>query len=663
MGGDANNNTILTTVENLPSTFELSFDFKTTGESRFYIGASDYATDRNPNYSVFIGSPNGSNKCYYGTRTTSTSATDITLDPTTYHSMKITRRGSTFIFNLDGKQYSTTVTWFDNYTTYKIGINIWGNGTVYCKNVKLLTGNIDSYVRDWGKNYRIGVFNNPIAANITNYNVIDKDGETTSITYDTTNYDNLTINDIIQNAEYWSDTVAKLGTFHDLNVTFPYNRDYPLYIIITGDYSSATYPASVRFTEPCIIEATEYLGREPNGNYLEPIRNLLTTNESTINIGTYESSAPFVFYDFDVGEDYGTNTEMAIRGIGIELTIENYDNCVLSAQLRSPTGTIGERSVDIEASMLDENNILRIGGIGDTWNFNTLDLVDLADWEIRLTLLNILTETETTISADNAQLIFYVEQVTSQRDFAYINGEDIRYYGAFVSDIDIPAGLKMSTSFLNVDGTDTNDAYRQNIREKEITLELEIGDNCDLEMATNSLRQLTQLILNKRDKYNRPIPKTISFSFMPDVYFEYIVEDTFDNPIEISSYNIKVKLTVPSGTAYKKNATTTNTTGYVQGLAKVNPIISIKPTGTEIEVKETQTNQKWNITLPETPEGIIVIDTENRKAYTQTDEDSTDQTDISKYVDFNSDWFILQDEYTFTSNNAYIRSVTYTERW
>lgn len=152
---------------------------------------------------------------------------------------------------------------------------------------------------------------------------------------------------------------------------------------------------------------------------------------------------------------------------------------------------------------------------------------------------------------------------------------------------------------------------------------------------------------------------------MPDVYYEYIIEDSFDNPIEISSYNVKIKLTVPSGTAYKTTSTVTNTTGYVQGLAKVNPIISLKPTGNSIEVTETVTEQKFTIHYPETEtlDQIMVIDCENRRLYLQNDEDSTERTDITKYVDFNSDWFYLQDNYSFTSTNCYIRTVEYTERW
>lgn len=543
--------------------------------------------------------------------------------------------------------------------------NRLGDGHVYTAQTDLQEITSETYVRDWYKNFRIGVFNNPISANQTSVTYYDEEGTPHIIEYDSTDYDTLTAAEIVANAEYWSNCPAEVNTTESLECQFKYDKQYPLYILVTGDYPENANPATIQFTEPCIIETDAYNGREKNGNYPIPILNLINHegDSSNITIPTYENGAPIVIYNLDLDENYGTDTDMAIRGIALQLTIDDYSECVLSCQLKSPTGATGERSVIIEDRMLDEDNVLTVGGIGDLWNFNTLDLVDLNSWEFVLTLQNILTETETHLTISNAEIVFYVEQVTDQKEWCYINGEDIRYYGAFIEDINIPSGLNTTTQNITIDGTDTNEIINQNIREKTITLELEIGDNCDLKTATDGLRQLTQLILNERDAYNRPIPKQIRFSFLPDVYFNYIVEDTFENPIDISSYNIKAKLTVPSGTAYKTNSTTTNTTGNVQGLAKVNPTISLKPTGTNIEVTETISKQKFLITLPETTNQIIVIDTENRTCTLQNDEDSTEKTDITKYVDFNSDWFTLQGTYTFTGTNCYIRSVEYVERW
>ena len=584
---------------------------------------------------------------YYTTDETTNTTINIpiTIDTETHNTISVT--ASDIVLTIDETDYTYT-----NEETKTIPITTNSFIAVATKN----TNDTTSYtveIEDYTKTYNI-TFN-------------AEENKTEEVIHDSTDYSNLTEEEIFSNAEYWATTTAGLNTFNNVECNFTYEEDYPLYILVTGDYPEGD-PSNtpISYLEPCIIEADNYTNRETNGNYPEPILNIINHDGDTasITIPTNETSSPIVIYDLDLDEDYGTDSEIAIRGIGVSVTIDDYNDCVISAQLKSPTGAIGERSVILEDEMLDEENTLTIGGLGDLWNFSTLDIVNLKDWELIVTQQNILTNTETTISAGNVQLIFYVEQITDQKDYCYINGEDLRYYGAFINDIDIPSGLKTDTAFLDIDGTDTNVSYRQNIREKEITIEFEIGDNCDLQTATDSLRQVTQLILNERDSLNRPIPKQIRFSFMPDVYFEYIVENTFDNPIEISSYNIKAKLTVPAGTSYKINSTTTNTIGNVQGLAKVNPTISIKPTGTEIEVSERNSKQKFTIHYTgDTTDQIIVIDTENRKCYAQTDEDSTDRTDITKYVDFNSDWFVLQGAYSFEGTNCVIRTVEYVERW
>ena len=584
---------------------------------------------------------------YYTTDETTNTTINIpiTIDTETHNTIEVT--ASDVILTIDETDYT-----FNSEETKTISVLSNSFIAVATKNTSDLT-EYTIEIEDYTKTYNI------------HFNA--EENKTEEVIHDSTDYSSLTEETIYKNAAYWSSNCAGLNIYNSVECEFPYNKDYPLYCLITGDFVEIDPTNNIiHFKEPCVIEDGAYTNREGNGNYPEPILNIINHDGDTasITIPTNKTSSPIVIYDLDLDEDYGTTTEIAIRGIGVSITIDDYSDCVISAQLKAPTGAIGGRSLILEDGVLDEENNLILGGLGDLWNFSTLDIVDLKNWEVIVTQQNILTNTETTVSAGNVQLIFYVEQITDQKDYCYINGEDLRYYGAFINDIDIPSGLKTDTAFLDIDGTDTNVSYRQNIREKEITIEFEIGDNCDLQTATDSLRQVTQLILNERDSLNRPIPKQIRFSFMPDVYFEYIVENTFDNPIEISSYNIKAKLTVPSGTSYKINSTTTNTTGFVQGLAKVNPTISIKPTGTEIEVTERNSEQKFTIHYTEdTTDGIIVIDTAERKCYLQSDEDSTERTDITKYVDFNSDWIILQGAYVFTGTNCYIRTISYRERW
>ena len=221
--------------------------------------------------------------------------------------------------------------------------------------------------------------------------------------------------------------------------------------------------------------------------------------------------------------------------------------------------------------------------------------------------------------------------------------------------------METDTSYLTVDGTDTNDAYRQNIREKTIEIQFNLS-NCDLQTSTNMLRQLAKLFTNEKDQYNRPIPKHLRLTHYPNDYFEYIMEEPFDVDTELTDYNVKAKLTIPSGTSYSLEDTVTNTVGNANGLAPLNPIIRIRPSSSNIQIKENNSEQSfqmgytgnWN-------EYTVEIDCEDRIAYLVKDEDT--KIDISKYVDHNSDWFRLSGEYEFEGINCTILTVRFNERW
>lgn len=129
---------ILHSLSNLGNKWKLSCQLKTSCESRLFIGDANN-TDTNPQNSVFVGSPNGSNRAYYGYRTTSTSARDITnYDVTSYTEMSIERNGDTFVCTLNGTSYMiNNLTWF-NYTDLVVGLVAWGSsGAIYIKDLKL----------------------------------------------------------------------------------------------------------------------------------------------------------------------------------------------------------------------------------------------------------------------------------------------------------------------------------------------------------------------------------------------------------------------------------------------------------------------------------------------------------------------------------------------
>ena len=544
-----------------------------------------------------------------------------------------------------------------------------GTGYPYIAETIMKHTTDDTFERDWYKNNRIGVFNNPIEDNIT-VETVEVDGEYVDIVTDTTDYDNLTVDDIFENAEYWSNALSTVNSYESLECEFTYNDDYPLYILLTGDYTEAEdygYDmGTITYTEPAIIEKTVYQGREKNGNYPIPISALISEDTSSEQeVQSNNQSTPIILYNYPLEDGYGTTDTLSVRGIEVIGNIEQSDELVISAKLISDTGIVGERTtiVNNEDTTIDSDTSFKLGGLGDLWGFQTTDITNLEDWELQLTINNILLEDVANINYGPITIIIYVERLEKQLINVKVNGEDLSYYGAFVEEANIPSGLDTDTDFLTIDGTDTNDAYRQNIREKEITLVFSIGE-CDLGTSTDMLRQITKLLVNDKDTYNRPIPNRIEFSHYPDVYFEYIMKDAMTINSEQSYYDVTAKLIIPAGTSYSKETTTTNITGNVQGLAAISPTISFKPQGEVIEIREQVSNQRFSMGYSgDWQSKIVELDCANRIAWLKTNEDDTEATDISKYVDFNSDWFALKGEYAFSATNCTIRRVEYTERW
>jgi len=540
-----------------------------------------------------------------------------------------------FYINVIPQETDLTVPFFTILEPSEEEMNRLGSGYTYIAQSDINHNTTDTFSRDWYNNNRIGVCN--------------------TLSSEATEEE-------IYGATVWSKQTAGLNEYNNVEVEFTYNKDYPVYIVLTGDYSEATTYGydigTLQFTEPCIIEKELYTNRLPTGIYPTPIRALLGNEETaTLTLEANQSGDSVILYQLPLDEGYGTNDEYAIRGVKVNANVEQTDPIVVQAKLHKPNGEIGQRS-----TVLDSNSTeIIIGGLGDLWGFTTLQLTQLEDWEIELSASNILTNTVSNINFNDVSITFYLEPIIKQDIRVLIEDEDLAYYGAFIEEIKIPEGLETDTSYLTVDGTDTNDAYRQNIREKEIEIEFNLS-NCDLQTSTNMLRQLAKLFTNEKDQYNRPIPKHLRLTHYPNDYFEYIMEEPFDVDTELTDYNVKAKLTIPSGTSYSLEDTVTNTVGNANGLAPLNPIIRIRPSNSNIQIKENNSEQSFQMGYTgDWNEYTVEIDCEDRIAYLVKDEDN--KIDISKYVDHNSDWFRLSGEYEFEGINCTVLTVRFNERW
>ena len=533
-------------------------------------------------------------------------------------------------------------------------LNRMGSGQVYTAQVWMRLYTNETSVRDWKYNFRLGVFNEGIPENIVNYEYIDENGETKDITVDSTDYDDLTIDDILENT-IWSDIPTSPTGWNNLTCSFRYNKEYPLYIIVTGDNKlMGADVKSPRFTEPTISETAYYIGDEPNGVFPMPILNTMDENATTdMIVPALNTTNTLIFYDFNINKEFGE--DYIVRGAQLTGDVDG-NNIALSAKLINQGN-----ETRIKSTVIDDLE-LNLGGYGDLWGFKTDQIKDFKDWEIHLTPSNTILTDPILFHMNNIRLSLYVDKLEGAVIKTYINGEDLDYYGAFVTDLKIPEGLKTDTDYLKVNGTDINNPYLQSIKEKEIEIDFDLGDACDIYGNTVALRQLTKLLVNERDKYNKPIPKRLEFSHYPDVYWEYIMEDGFTPELDINTYEVKVKLTIPAGTAFTKKDITTINQGYVDGLTHVNPTILIGPFSSLIQITDEDSQQHFNMGYTDFAGCSMRIECGKRKVYLIED-GSYIEKDITKYVDRNSDWFRLLGYFNFKTTGCLILNVSFKERW
>lgn len=514
-------------------------------------------------------------------------------------------------------------------------MNRLGDGKTYTAitNIQLVAGSA-SYYHDYYRNCRIGVVNNT---------------ESTSLT------------EIFESCHNWSDSLTAINVWEDHSTEFTYDANYPVYIIVTGSFLEDTYyeECNFKFTDINLVESDEdYI--ENYCQFPVPILNILDENNvAGENIALHKEGNVLKLYDMPFSDDFGTGDNYAIRGVELHLNCEVSNPIIANAILRDPHGQIGQQSLTLSPGVEDYT----FGGKYNLWGFQIGEIDQLNQWEVHLVLSNIFENLDESVEVNivSAYCTIYYEVIDShQTDKFYIEGENLEWYGAFIRDYEMPAGIKTDTKYLNINGTDTNEPCRMNIKGKEMTIEFDI-DSCSLKESTSLLNEITKLLTNKRDELDQPIPKKVEASFLPDDYFRYILESGIEADVDITGYRCKAKLTIHDGTSFKKKETVTNANGIVTGLAKVNPYIVVIPSGNLISIDENVTGQKFTATNDNWIGKYVELDCEDRILWVRDTEDA-DPVNITGSVDINSDWFTLDDVYRFTGSNCIINSVTFTER-
>jgi len=465
----------------------------------------------------------------------------------------------------------------------------------------------------------------------------------------------LDVSTIFHACRNWSNAISVFNEFEKKTVDFKYDKNYPVYIIITGNYNTTVCDLfEGEFGNLQCIESNRDDGDQVI--FPVPIKNTINGNDDTGSVLTLQSgtsSNNLIFYDLGLNEAFGGKDNLAIRGVAVKVTAVSDSPSTLTAQLKSPMGVTGERS-----AILSEGDTHIIGGTTDRWGFNVSDLVALNNFELELNVSNI-TGAANTVEIEKVEIIPYYIFYEKQLVDWIVEDENMAGFNVFLQDVEVPEGLKTSTKYLAVDGTDTNDAYRMNIKEKTIKVKFSV-DECNIKEATSTLQDITQKLITIRDNLYRPIPKRLEFSHYPGIYWEYIMEEPIKAEANGSSYDCEVDLVIPAGTAYNVEDTTTGKSGRVSGLAKVNPTLMIIPTSEHVEITERFSEQKFLMSYTTwTTNDVVEIDCKNRKIYLHRDEEATD---ISAYADWNTDWFLLYDQFMFDESGCVIQSVTWNER-
>lgn len=475
------------------------------------------------------------------------------------------------------------------------------------------------------------------------------------------------IEDAFNNA-IWSEQVDEHNIWKHISVDFVYDKNNPLILFFSGE-PIELYPASVNLlhTNPCIQEEDEdniYLAN--NGNYPSPF-NFLISQEDTEFASAEGLTEQLIFYNYPFFENIGDSDTTAIQGITVSFDAPLQEDTTVLATLRLGD-KVGTRSVNLSSENDEETQII-LGGEYDRWglkytDFNDVDTIELLIQHLGSNAIHIH-KVEVTIHYENINPVkvdCFVGDVDDESPL-----EDVKYYGMFLTDVEIPGGTDTDTQYLQVSGTDTNNAYRMNLDKKEITLKFRIP-SCNLTESSQKLKRIAKLFMNRRDDLNQPLPKRIEFSHYPNEYWEYVMEKSIDAAVKLTDYECSLTLTVPSGTSYSKELRSTNLVGSNDSLVKVSPIIKLTELSNNIDLSNN--SDHWSINLPDSlnvsSDDFLEINCLTRKVYLHKyleDENYEVLTGVEQYCDYGNDWFLLDGEYNFSCTGATVNSISFRERW
>lgn len=512
-----------------------------------------------------------------------------------------------------------------------------GDGLNYTlgTNVKLTLDTNEHLVTDMGDNYRVGIYNSGI---------------------EYINDENSFLEHVV-----WCKNIAT-STEKEVTVQFDYNAENHLYLVYSHGYTGdpVSNHATLNFSEPLLVETTEFNNIKNMGHSLWKISYMLLESETVYATSTFFAGIPYlnpvVLYDFDDGGLLDTNISI----LGLELMF-NYivtDTVMMSCEIILENNVKGVREILLRSG----EGVAHIGNAYDLFGLKVADFIDrenerIKPFELRFTVKNPY-DTRSTVQINNCILALeYVTRTKCGYGFS-IDGERGEDYGILLQKVSHNRGTKNVTSLYQVEGTDNTIVNRMNIDSKEITLSIKIH-NCRMGDGKYQVDKVVELFTNNRELHsNKPVLKKLVLDHLDDRYYEFARVESFDDDYKGGSYYADITLLVPDGTTYDVQETLSGPNGYNPSTISCSPTITyISRNAGECIIHEKRLDQNMIIESNSISNGsVLTIYNDEHKVFVN------DSIDITGDVDFASNWFKVRGEYEFESDTGDIVEVAYRIR-
>jgi phage-related protein len=256
---------------------------------------------------------------------------------------------------------------------------------------------------------------------------------------------------------------------------------------------------------------------------------------------------------------------------------------------------------------------------------------------------------------NNVTITIYYETADMKGCLTFtLDGESNIFHGVRLTQANLPAGTEVDIDTLDISGVDGELVISSDIKHKIFSFEGEIlGDN--LLDTQEKIDNLTRYLTGNRDSGNVPDTMELIFGFNKDIAYNVLLSSPIDVEYTPTGANVDFSFMIPEGLGFKKEPIVYGPTGNNSGILDVRPIMTVYALGGIPIIIESISGQRMTF-LEDIPNGTtITIDCGLRRVF-------IDDNEITDQVDMLSDFFIINDNFNFTSSqNAVVQKVVFNE--